>query len=42
VNPLVAIILGYFLGREIFTQRILLGATLIVGSAALVSRGKSN
>lgn len=37
VNPLVAILLGYFLGREIITPRILLAAALIVGSVALVS-----
>jgi drug/metabolite transporter (DMT)-like permease len=40
VNPLVAIILGYFLGREIITSRILLAAALIVGSVVLVSRPK--
>jgi drug/metabolite transporter (DMT)-like permease len=40
VNPLVAIILGYFLGREIVTPRILFGAGLIVGSVALVSGAK--
>jgi len=39
VNPLVAIILGYFLGNEILTPRILLAAGLIIGSVALVSRG---
>jgi drug/metabolite transporter (DMT)-like permease len=40
VNPLVAIILGYFLGKEIITARILLAAALIVGSVVLVSRPK--
>ena len=40
VNPLVAIILGYFLGKEIITPRILLAAGLIVGSVVLVSRPK--
>lgn len=40
VNPLVAIILGYFLGREIITPRLLLAAALIVGSVVLVSRPK--
>ena len=38
VNPLVAIILGYFLGKEIITPRILLAAALVVGSVVLVSR----
>jgi len=37
VNPLVAILLGYFLGKEIITMRILLAAVLIIGSVALVS-----
>ena len=40
VNPLMAIILGYFLGKEIITSRILLAAALIVGSVVLVSRPK--
>jgi drug/metabolite transporter (DMT)-like permease len=38
VNPLVAITLGYFLGKEMITLRILLAAGLIVGSVVLVSR----
>ena len=38
VNPLVAIFLGYFLGNEILTPRILLAAGLIIGSVVLVSR----
>jgi len=37
VNPLVAIVLGYFLGKEIITIRILLAAGLIIGSVILVS-----
>jgi drug/metabolite transporter (DMT)-like permease len=37
VNPLVAILLGYFLGKEIITLRILLAAGLIIASVALVS-----
>lgn len=37
VNPLVAILLGYFLGKEIITLRILLAAGLIIGSVILVS-----
>ena len=40
VNPLVAIVLGYFLGKEIITMRILLAAGLIIGSVALVSSEK--
>lgn len=40
VNPLVAIILGYFLGKEIITLRILLAAGLIIGSVVLVSTPK--
>ncbi len=38
VNPVVAIFLGYFLGREAITPRVLLGAGLIIGSVVLVSR----
>jgi drug/metabolite transporter (DMT)-like permease len=38
VNPLVAILLGYFLGNEILTPRILIAAVLIIGSVVLVSR----
>jgi drug/metabolite transporter (DMT)-like permease len=37
VNPLVAIMLGYFLGNEILTPRILVAAGLIIGSVVLVS-----
>jgi drug/metabolite transporter (DMT)-like permease len=37
VNPLVAIILGYFLGKEILAMRAWLAAGLIIGSVALVS-----
>jgi drug/metabolite transporter (DMT)-like permease len=37
VNPLVAIVLGYFLGREVITLRLLLAAALIIGSVVLVS-----
>lgn len=40
VNPLVAIVLGYFLGKEIITMRILLAAGLIIGSVVLVSARK--
>jgi len=38
VNPLVAIILGYFLGKEILALRVLAAAGLIIGSVVLVSR----
>ena len=41
VNPLVAIVLGYFLGKEIITMRILLAAGLIIGSVILVSAPKT-
>jgi hypothetical protein len=37
VNPLVAILLGYSLGKELITPRILLAAGLIIGSVVLVS-----
>jgi drug/metabolite transporter (DMT)-like permease len=40
VNPLVAIILGYFLGNEVLSPRILLAAGLIIGSVVLVSAPK--
>jgi drug/metabolite transporter (DMT)-like permease len=42
VNPLVAIVLGYFLGKETITPRILVAAALIVGSVALVSAAKKS
>jgi drug/metabolite transporter (DMT)-like permease len=38
VNPLVALVLGYALGNEILTPRILLAAGLIIGSVVLVNR----
>ena len=41
VNPLVAIILGHLLGKEVITARALLAAGLIVGSVALVSRRRT-
>jgi drug/metabolite transporter (DMT)-like permease len=37
VNPLVAVLLGYFLAQEPMTSRTLLGAALIIGSVVLVS-----
>ena len=37
VNPLVAVLLGYFLAQEPTTLRTLLAATLIIGSVVLVS-----
>jgi drug/metabolite transporter (DMT)-like permease len=40
VNPLVAIFLGYGLGNEIISARILLAAGFIIGSVALVSPKK--
>jgi drug/metabolite transporter (DMT)-like permease len=40
VNPLVAMLLGHFLGSEIMNLRLLLAAALIVGSVALVSSAK--
>ncbi len=42
VNPLVAVLLGYFLAHEALTSRILLAAGLIVGSVALVSITRSS
>lgn len=41
VNPLVAILLGYFLGKEILALRVLIAAGLIIGSVALVSARKA-
>jgi drug/metabolite transporter (DMT)-like permease len=41
VNPLVAVLLGYFLAQEPMTVRTLLAASLIIGSVALVSRPPS-
>jgi drug/metabolite transporter (DMT)-like permease len=41
VNPLVAVLLGYFLGQEPMTVRMLLAAALIIGSVALVSMPQS-
>jgi drug/metabolite transporter (DMT)-like permease len=37
VNPLVAIVLGYFVGGESLTARILVATTIIVGSVALIT-----
>jgi drug/metabolite transporter (DMT)-like permease len=37
VNPLVAVLLGYFLAREPMTFRTLVAAALIIGSVVLVS-----
>ena len=34
---LVAILLGYFLGKEILAPRVMLAASLIIGSVVLVS-----
>jgi drug/metabolite transporter (DMT)-like permease len=41
VNPLVAVLLGYFLAQEPMTVRTLLAAALIIGSVALVSMQQS-
>jgi drug/metabolite transporter (DMT)-like permease len=41
VNPLVAILLGYFLGKEILALRVLVAAGLIIGSVVLVSLRKT-
>jgi len=40
VNPLVAVLLGYFLANEPMTARTLLAAALIIGSVVLVSGSK--
>ena len=41
INPLVAVLLGYFLAQEPMTLRTLLAATLIIGSVVLVSTPRS-
>ncbi len=41
VNPLVAILLGYFLGKEVLALRVLIAAGLIIGSVVLVSAKKT-
>ena len=40
VNPLVAVLLGYFLAHEPVTLRTWVAAALIIGSVALVSAPK--
>jgi drug/metabolite transporter (DMT)-like permease len=40
VNPLVAVVLGYFLAHEPITLRTLAAGLLIIGSVALVSMPK--
>ena len=37
VNPIVAVLLGYFLAEEILTFRIFGAALMVVGSVALIS-----
>ena len=37
VNPIVAVLLGYFLAEEILTFRIFIAALMVVGSVALIS-----
>jgi drug/metabolite transporter (DMT)-like permease len=41
VNPLVAVLLGYFIAQEPMTVRTVFAATLIIGSVVLVSMPKS-
>ncbi len=38
VNPVVAVALGYFLGGETITPRMLLAAALVIGSVFLILR----
>ncbi len=40
VNPLVAILLGYWLGQEELTLQVLFAATIIIGSVILINWGK--
>jgi len=42
VNPLVAVLLGYFLADEPMSARTLLAAGLVIGSVVLVSGSKKN
>ena len=42
VNPLVAILLGYLIGKETLTPHVLLAAALIVGSVILVSGARKS
>lgn len=37
INPIVAVLLGYFLAEEILTFRIFVAALMVVGSVALIS-----
>jgi len=37
VNPIVAVLLGYFLAGELLTIRILISALMVIGSVALIS-----
>ncbi len=37
VNPIVAVLLGYFLAEEMLTFRIFIAASMVVGSVALIS-----
>lgn len=41
VNPVIAVLLGRFLGDEVLDARVLLGATVIVASVALVIMAQS-
>jgi drug/metabolite transporter (DMT)-like permease len=40
VNPLVALLLGYFLGNEVLAPRVLMAAGLIISSVVMVSARK--
>lgn len=41
VNPVVAVFLGWFLGGEVVTPRILFAATLLIGSVVLITAFKN-
>lgn len=41
VNPVIAVLLGWALGGESFTSRMLIGAAVIVGSVALITSQES-
>ena len=41
VNPLVAIVLGWAVGGEALTARLLLGGLLVIAAIALVGRANS-
>jgi drug/metabolite transporter (DMT)-like permease len=41
VNPVVAVLLGYFLGGEALGLRTILGTGLVLASVLLITLGKS-